>query len=237
VKKIFVLESQVIRAAMVALASLIGLILSYFGVDEAVVNEQAGRIIDAILLLIASGSTLWAAWARAYLPTPPITDSAAYKMEARMQIEEREEGGYAHPLFLGVLAIVATSLVLAGCVGTRQAYRGASTPDEYAYVLAEHYAALVKEAANLKERPSTPRPAVEAMQKAELAARPVVLQLKPLRDAYLEARSAETEAELQVAIDRAVLAIADLVRALRAARGETASSTESVPMTLTWRPA
>lgn len=82
-KTIPLLDSQVIRAVLLALAGLIGLILSFFGVSEEAFGAHASRVIDAILLLVTTGSALWAAYARAMLPTPPITDAAATKTEIR----------------------------------------------------------------------------------------------------------------------------------------------------------
>lgn len=120
------------------------------------------------------------------------------------------------PAFLTALLVSAT--LLAGCQHTREAYQAADTPDEYAFVMAEHYSSLLKEAADLKEKPSTPRAAVAAMQDIERKATPAVKKLKELRDAYLAVRTAQTEEDLQEAIDKAVLLVADMVRAVRAAR-------------------
>ncbi len=118
-------------------------------------------------------------------------------------------------LGIGVPVVVGIN----GCTETRAAYKAADNPAELAYVLAEQYSALVKSAADLAQKPTTPGTAILAMQKADAAAKPIVLQLRPLRDAYLATKSATTEAELQAAADRAVLAIADLLRAVDAARG------------------
>lgn len=101
------LESQVIRAALVALVGLIGLIASYFGVNEEVFGEKASKLVDALLLVITTGSTLWAAYARATKPTPPLTEGAAAATAAR--IEAEKQGGFARVGLVGVLA------VLAGC--------------------------------------------------------------------------------------------------------------------------
>jgi len=125
-------------------------------------------------------------------------------------------------LKLSILPFLLLSLI--GCAGTKAAYQQAQSPDEYAYVMAEHYSSLVRQAADLKERPSTPASAIAAMQRAELAARPLVAPLRPLRDAYIAGRSAQSELELQRAIDAAVLAIADLVRQVQMARGGGTSS-------------
>lgn len=112
---------------------------------------------------------------------------------------------------------------LSACTHTREAYKVADTPDEYAYVLAEHYASLVKEAADLKEKPSTPAEAVSLMQRAELTARPVIKSLRSLRTAYLAAKTSASEAELQEEINKAVLLIAEMVRTVRGAAGQPVS--------------
>lgn len=106
-----------------------------------------------------------------------------------------------------------------GCTQVQSAYKAAETPAELAYVLTEHYAALVKAAADLASKPTTPASVIVALQAADAKAKPVVLQLRPLRDAFLATKSAQTEQELQQATDRAVLAIAELVRAINTARG------------------
>jgi len=223
------LDSQVVRALLVAIAGLAGIIASYFGISEEVFNEQAVRIIDAACLIMTTGGAAWAMWARLYLPTPPLTDAAAAKTEDRIR-----QGGFARPLMLAALLAVAApvAIMLPGCAGTQTAYRAAETPDEYAFVLAEHYAALVRQAADLRERSTTPPAAIEAMRRAELAARPLIAPLRPLRDAYLAARSAETELELQRAIDAAVLAIADLVRQVQAAQPRVTTRLERQTLTL-----
>lgn len=226
------LDSQVVRALLVAIAGLIGTVASFFGINEATFGEAAGRIIDAVCLLLTAGGAFWAMWARLYLPTPPLTDAAAAATEERLRASG--EGGFARPLLLALLLAVAAlvAIMLPGCAGTQTAYRAAETPDEYAYMLAEHYAALVRQAADLRERSTTPPEAIEAMRRAELAARPLVAPLRPLRDACLAARTAETELELQRAIDAAVLAIADLVRQVQAAQPRATTQPESQILTL-----
>lgn len=129
---------------------------------------------------------------------------------------------------LTALLVLACSAI-AGCAGTKAAYQEAQSLDEYAYVLTEHYASLVKEAANLKEKPTTPDEAIAAMQRADTAAHLVVVGdqnatpaapgLAELAAAYQNVRDAQTELELQSAINAAVLKIADLVRAVKTARG------------------
>lgn len=121
------------------------------------------------------------------------------------------------------VCIVFASLAAAGCQHTREAYREAEDPGEYAFVLMEHYNALLKEAVALKNNPATPREAVEWMRKVELKTTPAVKKLAELRQAWLDLQTASTETELQAAIDQAVLLIADMVRAVRDARGGSVS--------------
>lgn len=134
--------------------------------------------------------------------------------------------GFARPGAL-VLVLAAAGMALAGiagCTGTRAAYKAAETPDEYAFVLTEHYAALRHEAANLAEKPTTPNSAMQALRRADLAAYAVVVGqdgapgLPDLAAAYQRVRSAENEAALQEAINAAILRVADFVRAVKAAR-------------------
>lgn len=129
---------------------------------------------------------------------------------------------------LRLVAALSCALLSIGCTGTKAAYQAASSPDEYAYVLTEHYASLVHEAADLKENPTTRPEAIEALQKADDAIAPIILGnakatpptpgLRELAAAYKQVHDAASEAELQAAIDNAVLKLADLVRAVKAAR-------------------
>lgn len=235
-EKIAKLDAAVVRALLVAIVGLIGTILSLFGVDEVAFGEKGQRVVDGLSTLLIAAGVFWAMYARINQPTPPLSDTAVAKtqqMLAQGSLQERKpptQGGFARPLALAFLLAIAVPAVatLSGCVGTRAAYQAAESPDEYAYVITEHYASLVKEAADLKERPTTPREAVEAMQRAELAARPLVLGgdrppspgLRDLAETYSAVRDAKSEQDLQLATDRAVLRIADLVRAVKAARGE-----------------
>lgn len=130
---------------------------------------------------------------------------------------------------LPAAVVLACAALVAGCAGTKAAYSEAQTLDEYAYVLTEHYASLVREAADLREKSTTPREAIEAMRRADNAvhlivvgnpsADPPVPGLAELADTYKRIRDAQSEAELQDAVNRAILKIADLVRAIKAARG------------------
>jgi len=118
-------------------------------------------------------------------------------------------------LSLLVMVMVATVIGLSGCQGTRDAYRAADTLGAYAYVVGEHYAAVLKEAADISEHPGTPESVREKLRAADNKARPLVLALRPLVDAYELTKSAESEVQLQVALDRAVVALHQFIEVLK----------------------
>ncbi len=214
-----------------ALVSLITQLLVLFGVADKVAPDTVSGAVNAVLQLVAIAAAALAWWKRQRSDIQPIalTKGSAEAKDAL----RKPDGGYdvRSSGFIGALLAAALVLpLLAGCAGTRQAYQAASSPDEYAYVLAEHYSSLVHEAANLKEKPSTPAEAVRLMQQAELAARPAVLALRDLSAAYVDAKTAENEAALQAAVNRAVQVIADFVRAVQAARGSPGAALDHGPI-------
>ena len=121
-------------------------------------------------------------------------------------------------------ALVAAALAVgmfaaSGCAGTKAAYNAADTLEERAYVVTEHYAAVVHQAADLKDKGVLKGAALAKAREAETVAQPVVLSLGDLVKKYNAAKSAETEVALQSALDEAVRALADLVRIVKAAAG------------------
>lgn len=120
-------------------------------------------------------------------------------------------------LAAAALAMLGTAAMSSGCSSTKAAYEAADTLDERAYVATEHYAAVVKQAADLKDKGVLTGSALAQVRELEQVATPVVLKLGPLVKNYQAAQSAETEVALQRALDDAVLAIADLVRVVKAA--------------------
>lgn len=79
--KIFTIDSHTIRGLLLAIVGVLGLILSYFGVDATTFGAQAAKMVDALLLVFTTGGILWAAYARLFMPTPPLTDTAAVKRD------------------------------------------------------------------------------------------------------------------------------------------------------------
>lgn len=226
-KNIALLDSQVIRAALVALVGLIGLILSFFGVSEEAFGAKAAKLVDAALLVLTTGATLWAAYARATKPTPPITQVAAEATAART----KAEGGYARVGSLSLLLVLGmAAALLPACTGTRDAFKAADTVDEKAAVVGELYFATVKEAADLKNAGKLTGAKLAAVRATELRARPFILgapatattPAKPgvlqLADTYAALKNATNEAALQAAIEAAMVQLADLINLVKGAR-------------------
>lgn len=121
-------------------------------------------------------------------------------------------------LRIHLLPLLLLSLLVVGCPGTRAAYKAAdSHPDLLAFVVAEHYSALVHEAANLKDA-GAPADAVAKMQAADDTARPLVFQLKPLTDAYVAVASAENREVLEKALGEATVAVSNFINVVRGVR-------------------
>lgn len=132
------------------------------------------------------------------------------------------------------IAVMLLAAVTAGCAGTRDAYQAAQNADalpDTAYVIAEHYSAVLQESVELKESGRVPASAVAAMQRADAIVKPAILGdpsktpptpgLKQLADNYRSVRDAKTEADLQKAINEAVLNLSKLMDSVKAARSTT----------------
>jgi hypothetical protein len=115
------------------------------------------------------------------------------------------------------LLALGTIATVPGCSSTRAAYAVADTLEERAYVATEQYSAVIKQAADLKDKGVLAGSALARVRELEAVASPIVLKLGPLVENFKAARDAESEVALQRALDEAILAIADLVRLVKAA--------------------
>lgn len=120
---------------------------------------------------------------------------------------------------LAAAALACIGIAASGCSNTKAAYDAADTLEERAYVVTEHYTAIVKQAADLKDRGVLAGDALAKAREVQAVASPAILKLQPLVVAYNAAQSADTEVALQKALDDAVLAVADLLRIVKAATG------------------
>ena len=236
-ERVPVLDSQVIRGLIVAGVGVVGVICSFFGVDEALFSsEKVSKLADGVATLATLIGVLWASWARVTKPTPPLTKAAEDATKVAIAQQDKQ-GGFLRLGLAKLLCALALAVVLggalAGCTGTKAAFQAAQTRPETvlpdtAYVLAEQYRALVKEAADLRDGGRLPASIVEKLQQGANALKPAVLGdpqavppkagLRQLALNFQAVRNAQTEAELQRAVDDAVLAIASFVRTLEDAR-------------------
>lgn len=148
-----------------------------------------------------------------------------------------------HTSIRGAAGIAALALVAIGisgmssCTGTKEAYKAAEGLEEQAFVVTEHYAALVKEAADIAVNPATPPEVKAALQAADREAKPFIIGnpetgqpgLRELAQAYENAKNAETQAALQAALLSATRSLAGFVRAVKAAAAAHSSSVIPAP--------
>jgi hypothetical protein len=118
--------------------------------------------------------------------------------------------------------VLLTLPFLSGCPGTLSAYRAAESLDDTAFVVAEHYAALVKEGNALRESGALTGSALTRAQDLEARARPIVLRLQQVSSAYEAVKSAENEAALSMAIDEAARVLSEFIDAIKPARDTAA---------------
>ena len=118
------------------------------------------------------------------------------------------------------LFIILALIGLTGCAGTQNAYRAADGVDEIAFVIGEHYYAVLNEATKAKEEGRlTGSNLLKAQRVAERTA-PVILSLTRAGEAYQLIQNAETESALQIAIVAAAQALTELIDAVQGPNGE-----------------
>lgn len=166
--------------------------------------------IDGALIL---GGLIWGAggiWLRFKTkePVPPL------KKDEPPKPEGWDANGSPLPVLV-LVPLIGLLLALAGCTGLRNAYRAADTPVKQAYVVAEHYAATLQEAVDLKAK-GLPPGALEAIRQADLVAGPLILgMLAVAKDA--EGGKVPQEAVVQ-AVAKASEALTNLINAVKRAK-------------------
>jgi hypothetical protein len=144
-----------------------------------------------------------------------------YQAITTRRILERATGsGNIHSHWtMGIVAIVLASAVLAsGCTGTKDAYQAAAGPGQNAKVVAEHYYALVKEANNLKKSGILVGDGLARAQQLVRETRASIDILAAAAYTYELVQNATNQAELEVAIAQAAIAVSRLIDIIKAAR-------------------
>ena len=123
---------------------------------------------------------------------------------------------------VGILAIVIACLALSGCAGTRAAYKAAEGIEETAFVISEHYFALVRELNDLDDKGALSDSMRSHAQDIVRTTRGPILELGNVAQAYKAVRSADNEEALSRALNTAAIALSRLVNVVKSARGGSA---------------
>lgn len=213
---------------------IVQLIIVCLGLFGFVTDIDWGATVEAIFSGIAGLVAVWTVITRLFKPAPNITVKAAIKEQElidRGKIVPRQSG-FAR---VGALILLASAAMVAlpmvhGCTGTRAAYGEAKDNlADTAYVVTEHYAALVREAADISALPTTPSIVRDTLKQADRAVKPFIIGdpasglpgLYNLVNRWQAVRDAKTEADLQAAINAAVRELSNFSRAVKSARGRT----------------
>ena len=122
---------------------------------------------------------------------------------------------------VGMLAALLALGAMSGCAGTTAAYKAADGLSETAFVVGEHYYAMVQEANYLDDQGYLTDRQLSNLQDMAEQTRPAVIALLDAANAYDSVRSAETEDALSAALADAAVAISRMVNALKAIGGSS----------------
>lgn len=221
-------RSAIIRQQIVAF------ILAAFALVKYKTNIDVDATVGAILAGFAAIIPVYTIATRLFKPTPALTQTAADK-HADMVAENKvppvvasKQAGFFRlsiAVFCSLFAVGVLSL-LPGCAGTAAAYKAASSLPDTAYVVEEHYSAVLKEAADLAASPTIDPAVKQAMKDANARVAPIIVGdsaagrpgLRELVQKYQAVHNAKSAEELQAALDSAVLELAKLINAVKSAR-------------------
>lgn len=123
-----------------------------------------------------------------------------------------------------LLIILAMTALVGACAGTKAAYKAADGLEEKAYVVGEHYFALVREGNDLKNRGILSGSQLDRAQDLVRSTAPLITELRNAAEAYALVQSAETQAELERALNNAAIAVSRLVDTIKAVRPSTSEN-------------
>ncbi len=221
-------QSKIIQQQVVAF------LVAAFGLFKISTDLDVSATVTAIFAGVAALIPVWTILTRLFRPSPNLTATAANK-EASLKASgdlptvSLKQGGFVRAsliVFLGMFSMGVVAVSLPGCVGTQAAFHAASSVSDTAYVVEEEYSALVKEAADLAQSPTIDPQAKAAMKAADAAVKPWILGdeatgkpgLRKLAATYAAVKDAKTQADLQAAIDGAVIELTKLINAVKSAR-------------------
>lgn len=112
--------------------------------------------------------------------------------------------------------LLVAMLLVAGCAGTKAAYKEADSVYETAYVVTEHYSYVLEQANALQTQLSDEQRA--KLREVRDRVNPLVLRLPDLAAAWQAARTAENQEALEAALAQATVALAEFSRTLKEVR-------------------
>lgn len=233
-------KSAIVRQQIVAF------LVAAFGLLKFKTDIDIDATVGAILAGIAAIIPIYTIVTRIFKPAPNLSQTAAEK-EVELVKEGKippspvarptKQGGFVtlnmlgHLLAANVCLFIGLAVIqLAGCTSTQAAYKAAPLHGEAvtdtAYVIAEHYSAVLKEAADLRDAGRIPAPLLAAVQEADRRAQRIILGvpaegingLRQWSEIYIRLHDAQSQAELQKATDQAAIALSDLIKAVAAAK-------------------
>ena len=143
------LDAGTIRGLVVATIPLLVLIASLFGVDEALFEAKLAEWGEKVALLVSLAGVTWAAYARLFNPTPPLTETAANKTLEMLKSQNPappsagggKQGGYVRAGMVGLILAFSvagvTALSLSSCAAL-----GVPSPQGFNEKLATGYSTL-----------------------------------------------------------------------------------------------
>lgn len=222
-------KSAIVRQQIV---QLLVAVVALFGFNTEGIDLDATTA--SIFAGIAAVVSVWTLVTRIFKPAPNLSQTAADKeieLVSRGEIpaQNPKERGFVRGAALIVLAWLTFAAVVlvtvTGCAGTTSAYKAAQSLPDTAYVVTEHYAAVLNEATAIASQPDTPASVKDALKKAAEEVQPIVRgdpatgrpSLQDLAATYQRVRDAESETELQLALNRAVETLAKFINAVKSA--------------------
>ncbi len=222
-------KSQIIQQQVVAF------IVAAFGLFHFATDLDVSATVTAIFAGIAALIPVVTILTRLFKPSPNLTVTASNK-EAELKASgdiktvQLKQGGFVRVallMFMWLFALGVTAVLLPGCAGTSAAFKAASSLSDTAYVVAEEYSAVLKEAADLAQSPTIDPTVKAAMKAADAAVKPWIVgdaatgkpSLRELAATYSSVHDAKSQADLQLALDNAVRELAKLIAAVKSARG------------------
>ncbi len=150
--------------------------------------------------------------------------NAGLRAVTNTPIFSSKKGTAKSPAIVGILAIILSLMVVSGCAGTRSAYKAAEGIDETAYVMTKHWEFMLVQADRLAADGILTGSAKTTAQAIAREGTPFILSMKEARDAYVNVKSASNEADLQIALNRAVIYIGRMTRILQRGGNRNISS-------------